>query len=367
MASYILEKDKLEGVYAQAFEQVEAYTILQNMENQESEEMLLNLIDSLYSAQTDGKSVEMIVGTDIETFCEEYFCEQTSPQSRRRDVFKWIYTIAWLVLIFGLLECLLYGAFEEGSVWDAPFDLSPILIGVGVGVAFKIFSHHAGKKALFRMKKVNATAVAFAILAVVIGVTLLATVFFEEYLGSVPLVLPTLPLLVVSALYIAGFKALELYERYKRTGTLKKPPKDGTFKEIFWESFETGYAKAQRERFEKKNARRLRRGKAPFGKEEYMDRLEREQKFVTWFLRIFYLLIWVAGIILVAMDSSFGDTCLFAAVMSAVLLPILLFFNKPGRRQQQIIADCRAKGITVLDLDAGKEGAANAEDGESAL
>lgn len=73
MASYLIEKDKLKGEYNKVFDRVEGYTIIRDIDEDTKEEMLMNLVDMLYSAQLDEKPVEKIVGKDIDQFCKEYF------------------------------------------------------------------------------------------------------------------------------------------------------------------------------------------------------------------------------------------------------------------------------------------------------
>ena len=53
MASYMIEKEKLEGEYKEAFERVEAYAMLRGVDSETQEDRLMNLVDLLLTAQVE--------------------------------------------------------------------------------------------------------------------------------------------------------------------------------------------------------------------------------------------------------------------------------------------------------------------------
>ena len=64
---------KLEGEYRKVFEEVEAYTMVKRYEGEGNDELMMNLLDMLLTAQEEGKEPEKIIGSDVKKFCEEYF------------------------------------------------------------------------------------------------------------------------------------------------------------------------------------------------------------------------------------------------------------------------------------------------------
>ena len=69
---YIAYEDKLNKEYREAFDTVEAYGSVNNIDVEVGGEWLMELLDSMLEAQEAGEPVEKIVGTDIDQFCMEF-------------------------------------------------------------------------------------------------------------------------------------------------------------------------------------------------------------------------------------------------------------------------------------------------------
>ncbi|MDE6024145.1 MAG: DUF1048 domain-containing protein [Lachnospiraceae bacterium] len=95
---------KLEGEYHKAFDEVEAYAILKNYVGEEKEEMMMNLLDMLLTAQTEGKDAEKIVGTDIIKFCENYFSVYDKRKGKLEQIFFMLSMYSWLGFTQALLK-----------------------------------------------------------------------------------------------------------------------------------------------------------------------------------------------------------------------------------------------------------------------
>lgn len=65
--------ENLSSPYKDVFERATIYASLRNIAEQDAEDALLNLYDSLYTAQTDGRPVNSIIKTDVEDFLQTYF------------------------------------------------------------------------------------------------------------------------------------------------------------------------------------------------------------------------------------------------------------------------------------------------------
>jgi DNA-binding ferritin-like protein (Dps family) len=66
--SYFFYKDKLQGEYKTAFDQVEIYVNAQNIDELTCEDRLGSLLDMLLSAQEAGRPVQKVVGSNMEQF-----------------------------------------------------------------------------------------------------------------------------------------------------------------------------------------------------------------------------------------------------------------------------------------------------------
>ena len=101
MESYLVEKKNLKNEYKECFERVESYALLENVDEKNLEEMMMNLVDVLYTAQRKGKPLEKIVGKDMEAFCKSYFSEYHS-------VIQWVNaTVVSIILVAVFFICLI--------------------------------------------------------------------------------------------------------------------------------------------------------------------------------------------------------------------------------------------------------------------
>lgn len=80
--------EKLKGDYRKVFEKADMYSILSSENEEAGDEKMMNLYDLLLEAQSNEKPVEKIVGTDIETFCKDYFkVEQDAKEKKIYHIF----------------------------------------------------------------------------------------------------------------------------------------------------------------------------------------------------------------------------------------------------------------------------------------
>lgn len=101
MESYLVEKKNLKNEYKECFERVESYALLENVDEKNLEEMMMNLVDVLYTAQRKGKPLEKIVGKDMEAFCKSYFSEYHS-------VIQWVNaTVVSIISVAVFFICLI--------------------------------------------------------------------------------------------------------------------------------------------------------------------------------------------------------------------------------------------------------------------
>ena len=103
---YIAYEDKLNKEYREAFDTVEAYGSVNNIDVVVAGEWLMELLDSMLVAQEAGEPVEKIVGTDIDRFCMDFYSRYTL-KDRIQGTFRWIYGMAKFMFILELIDGLI--------------------------------------------------------------------------------------------------------------------------------------------------------------------------------------------------------------------------------------------------------------------
>lgn len=362
MASYLIEKDKLKGEYNKVFDRVEGYTVIKSIDEDTREEMLMNLVDMLYSAQLDGKPVEKIVGKDIDKFCREYFADCNKWQQWIRTLPSWLYRVMLIITVISILE-LIFPEEEWGSIWNAQTEVSAYLFGMIAGAVSSMIFLVIGNIIWAKYKKISSN----ILYAGVIIVFILVLIITVNLTGDIQWKIPLIPTLFVTGCYVFVYKCWQLYNRYKKYGNFKKPPKDGSFKDIFKEGFKEGIKETSHKElplelkkiYEKKNRKLLKRGRpemTPKGFMEYLYKQERNLKIGNWIVLLVYIGLYLLGVVSMALDSDTTWNEIFGfGVFMAVLLGIIYFLyikivNVAIYTKRILLRECEEKGITVLDL-----------------
>ena len=345
MASYIIEKKKLIGEYKEVFEKAETYGILLGVNGQVQEEMLLNLIDILYTAQQEGKPVVKIIGNDVEQFCKDYFQEQRGIREYIQGIPSGVYRVSLVILFFGILEFIYWEEEISGSIWQATMDISGFLLGGVIGVLISILALWVLQPILFKLRRVNATVISFVIVAFSIAGIVAGTILCEE--ESVPV--PLIPIVVGGGIYAIIYKGYQLYQRYRKTGTIKKPQKDGTFREIYRETQKTETPRYLRKRFEKINRRRRKRGKTEVTRAEFTKRIQKEYKISIRAVAVLYAAVWAGSTISDALQGQlWPDTVIFAGSLAFLYLGFYQLF-KPNYIMR-LLKQCEKEGKDIIEL-----------------
>lgn len=350
MESYIFEKEKLEGEYRQTFERVETYSFVKSIDNDIAEDMLMNLLDMLYTAQVEGKPVKKIVGDDIERFCEDYFEDKEDKLGDKiKRIPKLLYSCCWIMMVLCILDIVFPE--EKIKITDAYVDVGGVIFGSITGLVGSLLILYILRLILFKVKKINAAVVEGIFLAVfaVLFVILIALYGDREVRISL------IKAMTISGIYIVIYKSIQLYMRNKTTGTIKKVKKKSLYKEIWHEGLKEGMRTLPIEfknKWEKKNKRLRNRGKAEITPEEFTDKIRKDNKTYVVFLPVTYSIIYIIFLIGVAYSSTIIDTIIFGiilAIVYGILLKIFLFGNIRKMRED-MIRKCDEEGITIIDL-----------------
>lgn len=357
MASYMIEKEKLEGEYKEVFERVEAYAMLRGVDSETQEDRLMNLVDLLLTAQVEQKPVEKIVGKNIKHFCKDYFGDYSALEHVVLDFPNWLYTMSWILFIFCVLEAVFPENEENFHIISATIEIQGYLFGIVTGIILSLILGSVGQVILFHLKKVNVTVISVIVIFVGVSAVIGGCIWMGDRTISVPL----LPTMIISGGYVAVYKGIQLALRYRKYGTFKKPVKDGSVKEIFKESYQESMQKdlpkELKKRFLKMNGKRRKRGKPELTPEEYMELLHKENKKVLFqnkILLVMYILIWGFFVGLIATDSTVEDTLLFAVILGFIFFPLYLLLSHCAKKlaagRKYLLEQCEEEGITVIEL-----------------
>lgn len=354
MESYLVEKEKLKKEYRECFERVEAYAFLKNIDEKTQEEMMMNLVDVLYTAQRKGKPLEKIVGKDIEAFCKNYFSEYHSVIQWIKGFPKWIYRSSCLLLFFCLFEIGVLWEEKDFHLLTATTDVSGYMGGIILGLIFALLSNYIGQHLIFRVKRVNATAVSVISVVVLLVCMIPAAVLFADKVVAVPL----LPITILCVVYCSGYKIMELRTRHRKFGTLKKPVEPGSAKAVYQAIMEKNIEQwpvELQKNFEKKNQKLRKRGKAELTIEKYMKKLQGECQMVKicdWIIRLFFVGILLIAVTSLWMDHGITTVLIGGSVLAALYYGIykMIMNNEFYEARENYLKQCEKEGITILEL-----------------
>ena len=356
MESYIEEKRKLKNEYRNVFEKVETYAAVRCVEVETREEMLMNLVDMLCTAQEEGKPAERIVGKDIEKFCKGYFSEYNDAESRVKGFPGWLNVMCWCVLGLCLLEFIPTDQNASFHIMTAKVELGGYLCGILITILAEIVVLFLGRQMMFRLKNMNRKilyGLNVVLVLVFLGITL--CIFGEK---ENVLQVPLFPVMLFCTVYIAGYKIVKFMIRYKTYGTIRKQknPESETLGEVFKKTYQQTIQKELplelTKKFHKKNQVLKRKGKREITPEEYMGILREENRqikyggilFLVWFVVI--LGVWLWGM-------TVEITVVEIFVIPCFLVGLLLFLwmdNKIYKIREAVLEQCGKDGITVLEL-----------------
>ena len=230
-ADYILLQDRLKGEYKDAFQKVQMYSTSNLIGEDTESELMMELLDHMLMAQEEGKPVSTIVGDDIEGFCEIFFSEYKLG-NRFVDFLKTLYRMAWIMLVFAILDLVI----GDGALSSSDIGAIGAIVLGGLSGSLSILIIYLLIRPLVKKRKVNATALNAIYIVLLLASVIITCVLANRYSINVPAwVAVTLPTVYIVVYYIVNAV--------------------------------TNY---------KKNERRRRKGQAPLSEEEFMEKLDKQ-------------------------------------------------------------------------------------------
>lgn len=355
--NYVFHMGQLKGEYLQAMKKAELYGQVHGIGSGEYDEMMMDLLDMLATAQEDGRPAEKIVGANMGEFCKNYFGAYTL-MDRLKSVPKRCVAVVWLVLVIEMAGLAASWA-EEGSFpgMSMQTDIGGYLVGLLLGWAVGGILGLVFQPLVFRIKKLTAgiyQAIVIAFLLFWLGIVLFSGIA-EKIQVAVPLPL----VLVGSVLYLLAYYGLCARGNYKKYGKILPPknPETDSFsmKQQVKEQAMNDLPDELRKRFEKKNRKLARKGKCPQTPEAYMETLHKEVKLSKKICVVGACLIVLvclgAGLRDMAVESA-AEGLLTVGILIVAEIPawaVLAFLYKANCLKEKLLEQCEELGITVIE------------------
>lgn len=360
MIDYTAMAEQLTGEYRTIFEKVELYSDMNGISEEIKADRLMNLLDLLTTAEADQKPAMEIIGSDIQTFCQEYFADY-DVRSKISEIPERIYDVARPLLVILLLDIFLLDHPTKNIIYMKS-DILPIISGLMVGILLAILFKYLIGPVIYRSKKIPT--IVFYVLVLVLFIAFI--IISMNIVGDQSLQLPSFPFLAATISYIAIYLTIRSIIRYRKTGSIRKPKlvdpeyefhltkSSGSHSKDLENATQKGLVK----RYQRINKRRFRRNQAAMTTQEFIAKIRKEDAIgnpiCIWGLGIFYIVI-VAGMAIDEIRESGIGSGLFIllAVMSALYIPLFLFIRscilQGARYRADILATWETQGITILE------------------
>lgn len=349
--------DKLTEEYKEVFEKAELFACLRKIEEDEQNEMLMDLLDVLLAAQEEKRPVGEIVGPDLEKFCNSYFSGYTLKSYlkalpiRCYRIMKLLFVIEFLTLIMEYVD-----GGESFGLFQAATDLSGYGMGLLLGILISFFGYTLVRPFMFRWKRVTAGLYNTISLIVALGASF-GIVFLMVPNGEITIQVPIFPVLLLSGGYILVYWAVRAVYRYRHHGNIRREwaLSSGEKRKGFWEQIEREIPPELVKRYEKRNARLVKRGKEPLTPEEYTEWLRERERRSKAGDKLAMGIVGVAvlgAVIQTALTSTFVDTIIFIILLAVAEIPVVFMFRASYRGaacRKRILEECDRRGITVIE------------------
>ena len=321
--SYLFYKDKLQGEYKNAFEQVEMYVNSESIDELTREDRLGSLLDMLLSAQEAGRPVEKVVGRNIEEFCK-MFCSDMGIKNKIWHAMDILKTIAIIELICAVLD-LFAVDWSKTDFWSmiSTANASGYVFGFAACALIGYFTNFIVRFFMFKTQKLNMNLLK-CIVDFMTGVSFAAAFVL---LSSDKLNFFTCPLwavMLVCAIYLVLYFILN-HKRLRE----KKQPKIKFF-DMVSEQSRVDYDSIMEKRYNTLNKRNLKKGKNALSMREFLDKEEKncdKSDKMGWLFYGTPAVLVLAFLIDKDFDSTF-DMLIFIALTFALEFAIMHFFFK---------------------------------------
>ncbi len=217
---YIAYKDKLNEEYKKVFDYIEAFGMADNIDNDTSNEWLMELMDSMLEAQKADEPVEKIVGKDIDRFCEDFYNRYTLSD-RVNATFRRLYSFIIIMFIIEVIDGLICMDEESFFMGDSSF-LSPYINGCICGMIISAIITLMINP-LFRKKKISAKTyniiINIGVIAVIVVCLITPNIVTDRFI----IILPRFVFLALLGGYIIIYSLVRAVNNYRKYGSIREP------------------------------------------------------------------------------------------------------------------------------------------------
>lgn len=348
----------LSGEYKEAFQKIDLYGSMNNVNVDVYEDRMLNLYDMFTAAQSEEKPVDKIIGKDIESFCQDYFKVYEKSYPIKKVIGRIAY-LSMIMFVFSAIEIL--WQIDEGiKLNDMKVDIIPFLVGCGVGVILLVLCKLATKNLIFKNDKIKPMFYyIFILLFIIIGI-----VIANKFLGDYAVDLPLLPVLIVSGVFSFVYYGVTAIVRYKKTGTISKMTKADKAerkefdKEIEFQSGVKESAQIMAKRFEKLRKKNEKKGKPEYTYKEFTKVIVDEAKY-TGVYNLIMILIFVTATVVPAVKSCLAGEYVEGGLYAGIFGTLMFFvarlmvksLNEVKRENLHVLKECEEQGIDVIEYN----------------
>lgn len=334
---YILLQDRLKGEYKEVFQKVQMYSTSNLIGEDTVSELMMELLDQMLMAQEEGKTVSTIVGDDIEEFCQNFFSEYKLG-SRFLDFLKGLRDLAWIMLIFAILDLL----FGDGGLSNSS-DISVIVIGGVVGSFLNLIVYLLIRP-LVKMRKINATALNIINIVLLIACIVTTCIFANRY----SLYVPVWAAITVPAIYIIVYSVVNAITNYKNYGSTRKSKQMKlSFFGSVQESVSSELPNEWLKKWKKKNERRRKKGQTPLSEEAFMEKLDKQYDYHRMVIvNVVVSILFTVGLLLLDLGVAtppMKEFALDAAILIICECVVNVFYIRSVRNVCATYAKMRAR------------------------
>lgn len=316
--SYSYYTDKLEGKYKSTFCDIETYGWTVDMDSILYEEKMSELLDIFINAQEENKEIDLIVGSDINSFCENFFSE-VPKNSKIKEFFDTVKRMAWILVIFDGIDILLELSEEKTATSDIGgfifIFICTYAISRLIAIATRKFFYNKLKiKYKTRRTLIIATQIVCAVIIFMVAFINLRDV----------VVIPSYIEVGIAAVYLVIYYIFN----YKR---LKKDKLERGKAELI-ENIDI--SEEMLNKFDKLNKKRVKKGKTPLTMDEFVVKEEKFTNKIPLINKMYLVLpvpFTIIGFIITLISDGFEsnlDMAIFVAIMLGIEYLIMIPFYK---------------------------------------
>lgn len=345
---YLEIKGRIEGEYAEFFDRAEIYSLSLGMDTETHDEMMMDLADTVLTAQKKGRPLGEITGESEEEFFRSYF-SGFDWRDRVKAMLKNFFPVVCVMLVIEIIAVIIASRAKDFDFMLMTYriDAGGYLVGIFAGLFVVGAVDAFVRNAIVKGKKVKFWVYMLIMLAVIVATGVVAALMK-------PISVPALPVMIIEVLLIAAYIVMRVVEKKKsRTDTIDLKKLEREFKR---ENREKTTVFELCRQYEKECEKKLKKGKKIRTPQEFTDDIERLGMIglIGDIIVGTFMVGTIVGMMIpTAMESSIGDALLMGLLTLVITAPFLLLFIWPfvqaSAMQRSIAKKCRKHGVDIVE------------------